>query len=277
MKMRNITIRATEHRSAAEALQYLDASGDERAIMIGADGGRSVKYLTLTRAEAEQLEMAGIEFAYLSYHEPTGRIMTIPVNDWATKPLFSPVPRSDAMRREEVQIGKVYTAKVTDKLVPVRIDAENRHGGWDATNLATGKKIRIKSAQRLRAEADRPKRAGRKAAQAEAQVAAEGAVPDSATPGDGAIKAKPRRRPTKGESKPKRTSGLDAAARVLEEAGQPMTAKEIVAQAQAKGYWNSPGGKTPHATIYSAIIREIAAKGGESRFRKTERGKFARA
>lgn len=81
MKTRQITIQATEHRSAAEALQYLDASGDERAIMIGADGGRSVKYLTLTRAEAEQLEMAGIEFAYLSYHEPTGRIMTIPVND----------------------------------------------------------------------------------------------------------------------------------------------------------------------------------------------------
>ena len=81
MKMRQITIRATEHGSAAEALQYLDASGDDRAIMIGADGGRSVKYLTLTRAEAEQLEATGIEFAYLSYHKPTGRIMTIPVND----------------------------------------------------------------------------------------------------------------------------------------------------------------------------------------------------
>jgi hypothetical protein len=178
------------------------------------------------------------------------------------------------MKRDEVQIGKVYTAKVTDKLVPVRIDGENRHGGWDATNLATGKKVRIKSAQRLRGEADKPKRAGRKAAQAEAQVAAEGAIPQSATPGD---EAKPRRRPPKGESKPKRTSGLDAAARVLEETGRPMTAKEIVAQAEAKGYWKSPGGKTPHATVYSAIIREIATKGSESRFRKTERGKFARA
>ena len=178
------------------------------------------------------------------------------------------------MKRDEVQIGKVYTAKVTDKLVSVRIDGENRHGGWDATNLATGKKVRIKSAQRLRGEADKPKRGGRKAAKVEAQVAAEGAVPDSATPGD---EAKPRARPTKGESKPKRTSGLDAAARVLEETGQPMTAKEIVAQAEAKGYWKSPGGKTPHATVYSAIIREIAAKGPQSRFRKTERGKFARA
>jgi hypothetical protein len=62
---------------------------------------------------------------------------------------------------------------------------------------------------------------------------------------------------------------------VLEESGQPMTAKEMVEAAQAKGYWKSPGGKTPHATVYSAIIREIAAKGKESRFAKTERGKFA--
>jgi hypothetical protein len=76
-------------------------------------------------------------------------------------------------------------------------------------------------AQRLRGEANRPKRAGRKAAQAESQVAAEGAVPDSAAPGGSAIEAKPRRGPTKGESKPKRASGLDAAARVLEEARQP--------------------------------------------------------
>ena len=54
-----------------------------------------------------------------------------------------------------------------------------------------------------------------------------------------------------------------------------MTAKEMVAAAEAKGYWKSPGGKTPHATVYSAIIREIAAKGSEARFVKTERGKFA--
>jgi hypothetical protein len=44
-----------------------------------------------------------------------------------------------------------------------------------------------------------------------------------------------------------------------------------------KGLWTSPGGKTPHATLYSAIIREIALKGKESRFVKSERGKFAAA
>ena len=71
-------------------------------------------------------------------------------------------------------------------------------------------------------------------------------------------------------------SGLDAAAKVLEESGQPMTCKEMVEAAEAKGYWKSPGGKTPHATVYSAIIREIKVKGAEARFSKADRGKFTR-
>ena len=71
-------------------------------------------------------------------------------------------------------------------------------------------------------------------------------------------------------------SGLDAAARVLEEAGQPMNAKAMVETMLAKGYW-ATGGATPAATIYAAIIREIAKKGGEARFRKTAKGQFERA
>ena len=39
------------------------------------------------------------------------------------------------MKKNEVQIGSVYTAKVTNKVVQVRIDAVSRFGGWDATNL----------------------------------------------------------------------------------------------------------------------------------------------
>ena len=55
------------------------------------------------------------------------------------------------------------------------------------------------------------------------------------------------------------------------------SATRLVEAAETKGYWKSPGGKTPEATVYSAIIREIAAKGSEARFRKTERGRFAHA
>ena len=69
-------------------------------------------------------------------------------------------------------------------------------------------------------------------------------------------------------------SGLDAAAKVLGDAGEPLNCKTIVERAIEKGYWTT-NGKTPGATVYAAIIREIATKGNDSRFRKTERGKFA--
>ncbi|GIX04610.1 MAG: hypothetical protein KatS3mg114_0479 [Planctomycetaceae bacterium] len=70
-------------------------------------------------------------------------------------------------------------------------------------------------------------------------------------------------------------SALDAAAKVLAEAGEPLTAKGMIEAMATKGYWTSPGGKTPHATLYAAIIREIATKGTEARFQKTDRGLFA--
>jgi hypothetical protein len=78
------------------------------------------------------------------------------------------------------------------------------------------------------------------------------------------------------EQKPKKVSCLDAAARVLAEAGRPLTCQEMIAAMAAKGYWTSPGGKTPAATLYSAILREVTTKGADARFVKTERGKFAR-
>ncbi|MCG3174642.1 MAG: hypothetical protein GMKNLPBB_02902 [Myxococcota bacterium] len=57
------------------------------------------------------------------------------------------------MKKNEVKVGGTYLAKVTDKVVQVRLDAEHPRGGWQATNLSTKKQIRIKSAQRLRGPA----------------------------------------------------------------------------------------------------------------------------
>ncbi len=74
--------------------------------------------------------------------------------------------------------------------------------------------------------------------------------------------------------KPKKLSALDAAAQVLAAAQEPMNAKQLIEAMAAKRLWTSPGGKTPHATLYSAILREIAAKGKEARFKKTDRGHF---
>jgi hypothetical protein len=59
------------------------------------------------------------------------------------------------MKKDEIKVGGTYLAKVTDRVVPVRLDRENARGGWDATNLVTNKQVRIKSAQRLRGPAER--------------------------------------------------------------------------------------------------------------------------
>jgi len=73
--------------------------------------------------------------------------------------------------------------------------------------------------------------------------------------------------------KPKRVSGLDLAAKVLAESKEPLQAKTIAERAIAAG-WQTTG-KTPHSTLYAAMIREIAKKGKEARFKKTDRGLFA--
>ena len=103
------------------------------------------------------------------------------------------------------------------------------------------------------------------------------AVAAEATPtGD----TNPRRRTkkiTKSKSKgaaPGKLSALDAAAKILEESGQPMNCQAMIQEMAAKGYWTSPKGKTPAATLYSALLREIKLKGKQARFQKTARGQF---
>ena len=83
--------------------------------------------------------------------------------------------------------------------------------------------------------------------------------------------------PAKAAAKPKakKLSALDAAAKVLAETGQAMTCAALIEAMAAKGYWTSPGGKTPSATLYSAILKELKTKGAKARFKKTDRGQFA--
>lgn len=84
-----------------------------------------------------------------------------------------------------------------------------------------------------------------------------------------ATKAKPAN-----ESKPKRVSALDAAATVLANAKEPMSAGDLIDAMAKRDLWKSPGGKTPNATLYAAIVREIGKKGRDARFKKTDRGLF---
>jgi hypothetical protein len=313
------------------------------------------------------------------------------------------------MKKNQVQIGGTFVAKVSGQIAQVRIDRESPHGGWDATNLATRRKVRIKSAQRLRravaaksnaasppntpvvaedgppqnideriaaappsivpyearraraeaaqppAEADpsrcaaegcdgppmmtylgRPlcsacwarqcaedeqssaskttgeascpdddqepiqeenamskkkstkKQSNRKQTKAQPVAAkakgkkkakaADAAATKASRPKKTAGKAEPKAsKPKKaaGDKKPKRVSALDAAAQVLAKAGKPMRAQELIAAMAEQNLWKSPGGATPHATLYAAMMREARDKGRESRFKKVDRGMFA--
>ncbi len=89
-------------------------------------------------------------------------------------------------------------------------------------------------------------------------------------------KAAPKAKPAKAPkpAKTKKVSCIDAAAQVLAGSKVPMRATEMIAEMEKKGLWTSPGGKTPEATLYAAIIREIAAKGTAARFKKQDRGVF---
>ena len=214
------------------------------------------------------------------------------------------------MKKHEVKVGAKYLAKVSDKVVPVRINAENPHGGWDATNEATGKKVRVKSAQRLRGAVHKsrplalviPSQAGAPAADGKGpdakadkaakvaamrkEVAEKLAKPDPEL--DAAVKAaeeghrakSPKATRLGGKAKVAKPKGerkggvLDAAVQVLKTAaGGPLGCKEMVERMLAKGLWKT-NGRTPQATLYAAIIREIAAKGKDARFHKTARGQF---
>ncbi len=172
------------------------------------------------------------------------------------------------MKAEGVQIGDVYAVKVSGSIAPVVIDEEHSNGGWVGTNQETNRQVRIKTARRLRMPWDEYLKGGDGD---EADTA-----PESAEEPEGEPEAKkPEKRATRGKTADEGAtmSGLDAAAKVLEEADEPLRCKEIAERALEAGYWASDG-KTPHATVYSAILRDMQKKGDESRFRKVGRGLF---
>lgn len=182
------------------------------------------------------------------------------------------------MKKADVKTGATYFANVSGKRCEIRIEGEKPRGGWDATNLATNKKIVIKSGQRLQPV---PSARGRRAKTTtentmtvvENEPATVETIGGESTAAVGVLK-KPRKTKTeKVDAGEKKLSCMAAAIKVLSESSEPMNAKEMIDAMEAKGYWSSPGGKTPHATLYSAILRELA-KGDESRFIKTERGRF---
>jgi hypothetical protein len=180
--------------------------------------------------------------------------------------------RRTTMKKNEVKVGGFYTAKVSDKLVTVRIDSTHSRTGWNATNTrpasaSTSRALNACAAWPRAARAPRPAKHPR---------------PPSPTTRGGRAESngkaptrKAKSKKANGNEKPKRVSALDAAAQVLKETNKPMRATELIEAMAERNLWKSPGGKTPHATLYAAMVREARDKGDASRFTKVDRGMFA--
>lgn len=136
----------------------------------------------------------------------------------------------------------------------------------------TTKKATSKKAPRMSASAARAEGAAKQNRMRDAV-----AVPKDGAPAPKAKASKQRKAKAPKPTLRKRASLLDAAATALADAKAPMQARNIVKAVVERGFWKPGAGKTPHATLYAAMTREIAAKGKNARFRKVNRGQFAAA
>ena len=142
------------------------------------------------------------------------------------------------MTSKKIAIGNLYIIKLGRNEVEAEV-IEELEKGWNVQLTASDKIIKVANADRflrkVKTNVEQPKKGG----------AAKGKM-----------------------------GGLDAAAFILQREGRPMRVKEIAEIAFNENLWASSG-KTPWASISSAILREIASKGENSRFYKADTGLYA--
>ena len=160
------------------------------------------------------------------------------------------------MKLENVKVGETYTLKVGKNLVAVTAKGVDANGKITVVG-SSGKAMTVADAARLAPAAHGAR--GKAAAPKATKTASGRNVGQRGAP----------------QAKEKRVGLVDAAILVLHEAGnKPMNVKAIIEAILAKKLW-STNGKTPAATLYSSILREIQKKGSEARFKKVDRGQFA--
>lgn len=54
------------------------------------------------------------------------------------------------MKKNEIEIGGQYVAKISQRLTVVKIKSASPYGGWVAVNVKTGREVRIRTAAKLR-------------------------------------------------------------------------------------------------------------------------------
>lgn len=58
--------------------------------------------------------------------------------------------RTPRLHKSDIEVGQVYTARITGKLARVRITGDHPRGGFQGINLETDRFVRVKSAGNLR-------------------------------------------------------------------------------------------------------------------------------
>ena len=174
------------------------------------------------------------------------------------------------MKKDDVQVGGTYLAKVGARTVEVRIESENAKGGWNATATGSGKPVRVKDPRHLRPAGTADEPAGDDDSDVQVDKSRKGGKQKAAK---GKTPKAPKPKREKAPAKPKAMSCLDAAAAVLKAKGEPMACKAMIDAMHQQGLWKSDA-PTPHATLASALLRELK-KGAASRFKKVDRGQFA--
>jgi hypothetical protein len=173
-----------------------------------------------------------------------------------------------------IKIGACYIARFTKTDMPVRIEAVDANGYWQARSLTHGRIVTIKSESQILQECN----------EADLLALAKTVIPNRRSRRQAPTRTLPIETPQGTpvrKVKAKRPSVpefsmtlLEAAYRVLREAKRPLTCLEIVERAFRKKYHRSSGA-TPANTINAAMSREIIAKGDNARFVKSGRGLFS--
>ncbi len=168
------------------------------------------------------------------------------------------------MKATEIKIGKTYeitAGRNKTKVKVVNFSAQN--GSWEC-ETENGKTVFVKEAKRFLAEIGLPPTSVSNTPSDADRITVTQEPPETKT-----SKTTRARTPREGET----VSGLEAAFIVLRDAGEPLNIKQIMERINERNLAKL-NGKTPEATVSSALQRDIMRKGDASRFEKAGKGLF---
>ena len=182
----------------------------------------------------------------------------------------------------EVKIGHIYVTRITDKPAAVRIIKKLPEGGWRGVNMQTNRPVHIKDETKLGCmvsvrearESDDdelrkwlPKRKSTK----KEPVRALKKKPRIKAKAQPAKKPKIKAKATTKSAK--KMSLIDAAYKALKKSGEALGTAAIYELVIKAKLWKPGAGKTPKATLNSAIHREIRSSRKPRRFAQAGAGK----